>query len=114
MPDLHTRYEITDDGVKNPPVIREFEQRVSDAAAAGDTAQLDVIMDDYNAERRKIAERHNARVDARQQEDRRLLAEAESNRQRDTEAQQVEAAERAEREEAERIRQQNAGTGDSQ
>lgn len=113
MPDLFTRYEITDDGeVVNPPIIARYEQQIAEAAAAADQSQIDQATEDYAKARRDIAERHNKKVNAREQEDNRLLAEADEQRRREQEAQQDAAAQTARREEAERLRQQqNPGGG---
>lgn len=41
----------------DPPVIREYERRIADASAEADTAMLEILYEDYSAERERIVER---------------------------------------------------------
>lgn len=76
MPDIYTEYQTDDDGsVINPPVMREYEDRLRDATAVGDLARIATVSEDYEAERKRVADRHNQQVQDRRADDDRLLAE---------------------------------------
>jgi hypothetical protein len=75
MPDLYTKYQFDDAGnVIDPPTIPEYERRGVEAQASADVTQMELVAEDYADARRRVAERHNSRVDARAREDELLLA----------------------------------------
>lgn len=108
-PDTYTRYVIDkDDNVQDPPTIARYERELLDATAAADPAQIAVTMEDYHAARLRVAQAHNARVDEREREDARLLAEDNARRRAAAEANAADNAEAQKRADAERLRAEDA------
>lgn len=96
MPDTYTKYEISDDDeIVDPPVIPEYERRITEATAQSDDTQIELVTEDYHEARLRIAKRHNERVDDRKSDDERVLARDRKN----TEDKQREEASAREREE---------------
>jgi hypothetical protein len=113
MPDSYTPYRVTDSGdIIDPPVIPEYERRLTEASAAGDTAQIAIVTEDYHGERKRVAERHNQQVQERRNEDERLRREARESEQRAREQEEAAQTAAAERAEADRLRRAEADRPD--
>lgn len=105
MPDTYTPYRFTDDEeVIDPPVIQEYERRLRDAQASGDDAQIAVVQEDYHAERKRVADKHNERVEDRRREDERLLAQDRQRVEQERSESTREQEQRDERSNIERLR----------
>jgi len=105
MPDLYTKYELTDDGhVIDPPVIADMERQITEASAAGDQAQIDLLTEEYTDKRQKIAERHNKQVDERAQSDAELIARRDEQARVARQQEAERAADQRKREEMDRLR----------
>lgn len=105
MPDQFTPYERDDDGnIINPPIIAEHERRMTDACASADESQIAIAQEDYDAQRARVADDHNDRVNQRQRDDARLLAEDRARQDRDAADRRAAAERDADRRRADELR----------
>lgn len=114
MPDLYTKYQYNDAGdLIDPPRIPDFERRLIEAGALGDTGLIESLTEDYEDKRRTMAEKHNQRVEDRASEDQRLLAERnERNRQQSADNAREQQQQR-DRADADELRQQEGNPSPS-
>lgn len=106
--DIYTPYQYNEEGgLIDPPTIPTMERQIIEANALGDTVLIQVVTEEYEQKRQRIAEIHNENVRRRADEDRQLLADREERRRAQAQEDAANAAEAQRRRELEALRRES-------